>query len=122
MGSPTSRRVAGSSPIRTRTPSSSRPSTSRARFAGPSRWPRAGCYSLPGDTSMILVIDNYDSFTYNIVQYLGAMGQDLRIYRNDKITTDEIAELKPDKIVVSPGPCSPEQAGISVEAIQRFAG
>jgi anthranilate synthase component 2 len=70
----------------------------------------------------ILVIDNYDSFTYNIVQYLGQMGQDLHIHRNDRITLDEIAALEPDKIVVSPGPCSPEQAGISVDAIKRFAG
>lgn len=71
---------------------------------------------------MILVIDNYDSFTYNIVQYLGEMGVSLEIHRNDKITTDEIAAKRPAKIVVSPGPCAPEQAGISVEAIRRFAG
>ncbi len=71
---------------------------------------------------MILVIDNYDSFTYNLVQYLGEMGQELRVYRNDKITTEEIARLRPDKIVISPGPCAPEQAGISVETIRRFAG
>jgi anthranilate synthase/aminodeoxychorismate synthase-like glutamine amidotransferase len=71
---------------------------------------------------MILVIDNYDSFTYNLVQYLGEMGQELQVYRNDKITTDDIARLRPDKIVVSPGPCAPEQAGISVETIRRFAG
>lgn len=71
---------------------------------------------------MILIIDNYDSFTYNIVQYLGAMGQDLTVVRNDKITTNEIAALQPDKILISPGPCTPEQAGVSVETIQRFAG
>ena len=71
---------------------------------------------------MILMIDNYDSFTYNLVQYLGEMGEELRVYRNDKITTDEIAALKPDKIVISPGPCSPKEAGISVETITRFAG
>jgi len=70
----------------------------------------------------IVVIDNYDSFTYNIVQYLGELGQELHIHRNDKITLDGIAALEPDKIVVSPGPCSPEQAGISVDAIKRFAG
>ena len=71
---------------------------------------------------MILVIDNYDSFTYNLVKYLGEMGQDLRVVRNDKITPDEIAELAPDKIVVSPGPCDPEHAGVSLQVIQRFAG
>lgn len=71
---------------------------------------------------MILVIDNYDSFTYNLVQYLGEMGETLMVRRNDKITVDEIAALKPDRILVSPGPCAPSQAGISVETIQRFAG
>jgi anthranilate synthase/aminodeoxychorismate synthase-like glutamine amidotransferase len=71
---------------------------------------------------MILMIDNYDSFTYNIVQYLGEMGQDVRVYRNDKITTDEIAAIKPDHLLISPGPCDPELAGVSVETIQRFAG
>ena len=71
---------------------------------------------------MILVVDNYDSFTYNLVQYLGEMGADLHVVRNDKITLDEIAELAPDRIVVSPGPCDPEHAGVSVETIQRFAG
>ena len=71
---------------------------------------------------MILMIDNYDSFTYNLVQYLGEMGQQLKVFRNDKITVEEIEELKPDRIVVSPGPCTPNEAGISVAAIQRFAG
>lgn len=71
---------------------------------------------------MILMIDNYDSFTYNLVQYLGEMGQDVRVYRNDKITTDEIAAIKPDHLLISPGPCDPERAGVSVETIQRFAG
>jgi anthranilate synthase/aminodeoxychorismate synthase-like glutamine amidotransferase len=71
---------------------------------------------------MLLVIDNYDSFTYNLVQYLGELGQDLRVFRNDKITTDEIAEMNPDHILISPGPCDPERAGVSVETIQRFAG
>ncbi len=71
---------------------------------------------------MILVLDNYDSFTYNIVQYLGEMGEDIVVHRNDKITTDEIVALRPQKIVISPGPCSPTEAGISVETITRFAG
>jgi anthranilate synthase component 2 len=71
---------------------------------------------------MLLMIDNYDSFTYNIVQYLGELGEDVRVFRNDKITIAEIEALKPDRIVVSPGPCSPEEAGISVEVIKSFAG
>ena len=71
---------------------------------------------------MILVIDNYDSFTYNIVQYLGEMGADLDVVRNDRITLDEIAARKPERLLISPGPCSPEEAGISVATIRRFAG
>ena len=69
---------------------------------------------------MILMIDNYDSFTYNLVQYLGEMGEELQVYRNDKITVEEIERLKPDRIVISPGPCTPEQAGISNEVIRYF--
>ena len=68
------------------------------------------------------MIDNFDSFTYNLVQYLGEMGCDLVIKRNDEITTDEIEALNPEKIIVSPGPCSPREAGVSVETIERFAG
>ncbi|MCE5324631.1 aminodeoxychorismate/anthranilate synthase component II [bacterium] len=71
---------------------------------------------------MILMIDNYDSFTYNLVQYLGEMGQQLKVFRNDKITLDQIEEMKPDKIVISPGPCTPNEAGVSVAAIKHFAG
>ncbi len=71
---------------------------------------------------MLLMIDNYDSFTYNLVQYLGELGVDVRVYRNDKITTEKIEALEPERIVVSPGPCTPNEAGISVEAIRRFAG
>lgn len=71
---------------------------------------------------MLLMIDNYDSFTYNIVQYLGQLGENVMVRRNDKITLAEIEALKPDKIVISPGPCSPEEAGISVSAIKHFAG
>ncbi len=70
---------------------------------------------------MILMIDNYDSFTYNLVQYLGELGAHTEVYRNDKITPDEIADLNPEKIVISPGPCTPNEAGISVETIKRFA-
>lgn len=71
---------------------------------------------------MILMIDNYDSFTYNLVQYLGEMGQQLKVYRNNKITIEEIEEMKPDRLVISPGPCTPNEAGISVAAIKHFAG
>jgi para-aminobenzoate synthetase component 2 len=71
---------------------------------------------------VILVIDNYDSFTYNLVQYLGELGQDLRVFRNDKISTDEIAAMEPERIVISPGPCTPKEAGISNDVIRRFAG
>lgn len=68
------------------------------------------------------MIDNFDSFTYNLVQYLGEMGEELVVRRNDDITLDEIAQLKPDQIIVSPGPCSPDEAGISVAVIEHFAG
>ena len=71
---------------------------------------------------MLLMIDNYDSFTYNLVQYFGELGEELKVYRNDKITLDEIENLKPEGIVISPGPCTPKEAGISVDAIKRFAG
>jgi anthranilate synthase/aminodeoxychorismate synthase-like glutamine amidotransferase len=71
---------------------------------------------------MILMIDNYDSFTYNLVQYLGELGQKLKVVRNDEITLDEIAKLKPSHIVISPGPGRPEDAGISVDLIKRFGG
>ena len=71
---------------------------------------------------MILLLDNYDSFTYNLAQYLGEMGEKLIVRRNDQITLDEIEELRPERIVISPGPCTPKEAGISVPLIQRFAG
>src|SRR5574343_1095952 len=71
---------------------------------------------------MLLMIDNSDSFTYNLVQYFGELGADVRVYRNDEITVEQIANLKPAQIVVSPGPCSPAEAGISVAALQAFAG
>jgi anthranilate synthase component 2 len=71
---------------------------------------------------MLLMIDNYDSFTYNLVQYLGELGADVRVYRNDKITLKEIEALHPEKIVISPGPCTPNEAGVSVETIRQFAG
>jgi anthranilate synthase/aminodeoxychorismate synthase-like glutamine amidotransferase len=70
---------------------------------------------------MLLVIDNYDSFTYNLVQYLGELGADVGVVRNDKATVPELLGLGPDRLVVSPGPCTPKEAGISVEAIRSFA-
>lgn len=71
---------------------------------------------------MILMIDNYDSFTYNVVQYLCELGADVRTHRNDEVTIDEIRALGPDKIVISPGPCTPNEAGISLDVIATFAG
>ena len=71
---------------------------------------------------MLLMIDNYDSFTYNLVQYFGELGEDVRVYRNNKITIDQIEALKPNRIVISPGPCTPNEAGISVATIRHFAG
>ena len=71
---------------------------------------------------MLLMIDNYDSFTYNLVQYLGELGEEVVVRRNDEITLDEVESLKPERIVVSPGPCTPNEAGISVPLIERLAG
>ena len=71
---------------------------------------------------MLLMVDNYDSFTYNVVQYLGELGADVKVVRNDEISCDEIAALAPGKIVISPGPCTPNEAGISLELVERFAG
>jgi anthranilate synthase component 2 len=71
---------------------------------------------------MLLMIDNYDSFTYNLVQYLGELGQDVRVERNDQITLADIAALNPERIVISPGPCTPNEAGVSVPTIREFAG
>ncbi len=71
---------------------------------------------------MLLMIDNYDSFTYNLVQYLGELGEEVRVVRNDEVTVDDIARLAPARIVISPGPCTPNEAGVSLPAIARFAG
>ncbi|HEX4943939.1 MAG TPA: aminodeoxychorismate/anthranilate synthase component II [Usitatibacteraceae bacterium] len=71
---------------------------------------------------MLLMIDNYDSFTYNLVQYLGELGEEVRVARNDEITLEEIARLAPARIVISPGPCTPNEAGVSLPLIARFAG
>ena len=71
---------------------------------------------------MLLMIDNYDSFTYNLVQYFGELGEDVRTYRNDEITIEAIEQLKPTRICISPGPCTPHEAGVSVPVLQHFAG
>lgn len=71
---------------------------------------------------MILMIDNYDSFTYNLVQFVGELGEELQVYRNDKITIAEIEQLAPDYLMISPGPCTPNEAGVSMEVIRHFAG
>jgi len=71
---------------------------------------------------MLLMIDNYDSFTYNVVQYLGELGADVQVYRNDAITIEDIEKLEPEKIVISPGPCTPNEAGISTQVISHFSG
>jgi anthranilate synthase/aminodeoxychorismate synthase-like glutamine amidotransferase len=72
------------------------------------------------ERTMVLMIDNYDSFTYNLVQYLGQLGQEVAVYRNDQITIDEIRNLKPNAIFLSPGPCTPKEAGITVDVIKEF--
>ncbi|WP_347332075.1 anthranilate synthase component II [Marinimicrobium locisalis] len=71
---------------------------------------------------MILMIDNYDSFTYNVVQYLAELGADIKVVRNDEITVEEVGRLNPEKIVISPGPCTPNEAGVSLEVIKTYAG
>jgi len=71
---------------------------------------------------MLLMIDNYDSFTYNLVQYFGELGADVQVYRNDQLTVADIEQLAPQRLVISPGPCTPNEAGVSVEAIKQFAG
>ncbi|RKZ36400.1 MAG: anthranilate/aminodeoxychorismate synthase component II [Gammaproteobacteria bacterium] len=71
---------------------------------------------------MLLMIDNYDSFTYNLVQYLGELGAEVVVHRNDKVTADQVANLSPSHIVISPGPCTPNEAGVSLEVVTRFAG
>ena len=71
---------------------------------------------------MVFVLDNYDSFTYNLVQYMGEMGAEMTIRRNDELTVDEVEALAPERILLSPGPCTPQEAGISIELVQRFAG
>ena len=75
-----------------------------------------------GSSSVLLMIDNYDSFTYNVVQYFGELGADVQVFRNDAVTIEEIESLQPEQIVISPGPCTPNEAGISTSVISHFAG
>lgn len=77
---------------------------------------------IDSETAMLLLLDNYDSFTYNLAQYLGQMGQTLEVRRNDQISLEEIEDLTPERIVISPGPCTPKEAGISEPLVERFAG
>jgi para-aminobenzoate synthetase component 2 len=93
-----------------------------ARAEARSSSARAGIELFAFKLNMILLLDNYDSFTYNLAQYLGQMGQMLLVRRNDQITLDEIADLAPERIVISPGPGTPKQAGLSIPVIERFAG
>jgi len=83
---------------------------------------RASTCRWPEERAMLLMIDNYDSFTYNLVQYLGELGEDVKVIRNDELTVDEIERLGAARIVLSPGPCTPNEAGVSLEVIRRFAG
>jgi anthranilate synthase component 2 len=89
---------------------------------GPLRGQRSTRSDKRGGAMKILMIDNYDSFTYNIVQYFGELGAEVQVFRNDEITLEGIAARAPDRLVISPGPCSPKEAGISVAAIQHFMG
>src|SRR5437763_16847135 len=118
MASPTSKREAESSPIPLLKASIRKASTNRGRW-----WPRWKPRTAAAEGSkMVLLLDNYDSFTYNLAQYLGELGCNVEVHRNDKITVEEIARRKPERIVISPGHCTPQEAGISVELIERRAG
>lgn len=77
---------------------------------------------MSGDPVLVFVLDNYDSFTYNLVQYLGELGADVEVRRNDHVTVQEVEKMQPEKIVVSPGPCTPHEAGISIDLVRHFAG
>jgi len=89
---------------------------------GPSAWTLSAHVSWNEGVAMVFVLDNYDSFTYNLVQYLGELGADVIVRRNDQVTVSEIEGMSPERIVVSPGPCTPQEAGISIELIRHFAG
>src|SRR5438552_15178255 len=110
------------SPTRSTSASGARRRTRRAPFSPrPSSCTRASTWR-SSEAAMILMIDNYDSFTYNLVQYLGELGEDVRVVRNDELGVEAIAALAPERIVISPGPCTPNEAGVSVDLIRAMAG
>src|SRR5882762_5491733 len=119
MASPTCKREAESSPIPLLKASFRKASTNRGRS-----WPRwkPRTAVVAERSKMVLLLDNYDSFTYNLAQYLGELGCNVEVHRNDKISVEEIARRKPESIVISPGPCTPQDAGICIDLIRRLAG
>src|SRR6267142_903240 len=118
MASPTFKREGESSPIPLLKASIRKASTNRGRS-----WPRWKPRTAAAEGSkMVLLLDNYDSFTYNLAQYLGELGCNVEVHRNDKISVEEIARRKPESIVISPGPCTPQDAGICIDLIRRLAG
>src|ERR1700720_904247 len=119
MASPTCRPAEESSPIPRLTASIRSPLTSHGPF-----WPLSNprIAAAAERSNMLLLLDNYDSFTYNLAQYLGELGCDVEVHRNDKISVEEIARRKPERIVISPGPCTPQDAGICIDLIRRLAG
>src|SRR5690554_4360022 len=113
------RLAVASSPTRCPSWNGKKPSTSVARCSAPWRWPN----NRPSEElSMLLMIDNYDSFTWNVVQYLGELGAEVKVVRNDELSVAQIEALQPERIVISPGPCTPNEAGVSVPVLQHFAG
>src|SRR5271154_7437478 len=103
--------------------------TTLGEASGTFRWERriwlrpvSACKLQVGMVRVVFVLDNYDSFTYNLVQYLGELGAEVKVRRNDEVSLDEIEAMHPERIVVSPGPCTPQEAGISIELIRHFAG
>src|SRR6185369_191979 len=117
------RPLPASSPTRFPTTNGARRRTRPAPSWPPRRWCAPASTSRSSEEpAMLLMIDNYDSFTYNLVQYLGELGQDVKVVRNDEITLDDVQRLAPERIVISPGPCTPNEAGISLGLIGRFAG
>src|SRR5258708_26541453 len=120
MASATYRPAAPRSPTPSPPTSTTSPSTRPKPSSGRSSWPASNRTGRE-EAMRILIVDNYDSFTYNLVQYLGELGAEIEVVRNDKATVEGLLEREPDRLVVSPGPCTPADAGISIEAIRRFA-
>src|SRR5689334_17654683 len=123
MASCTCRRPRASWPTPSPRTSGARRRTRRAPCSPPpSRSISASTRRSPEEAAMLLMIDNYDSFTYNLVQYLGELGEDVRVLRNDEKTVADIEAMEPARIVLSPGPCTPNEAGVSLALIERFKG